>query len=186
MTNTLQPSPAHATNNGQPPGGGIASPSLEPDDLADLNSLADELHVRGCTTHLISESGQPLCLDVTIPGVLPPGPRVYAQAGVYYRPDYRPVIRTGQPIGLAEQAATIATVIVLAARPGLVLTLDTLRRELPGWTFWHAPDGQDYARRPDTPDGGYDARGDDPADLLEAIQLNLAWRPRQPATTPTP
>lgn len=179
--------------------GTVASPPLDPDDLADLNSLADELHVRGCTTYQTSEPGQPLCLDVTIPGVPAPGPRIYAQAGIYYRLGGHPGHLTdrtgeptghsghpGEPIGLADQAATIAAVIILTAQPGLVRTLDTLRHELPSWTFWHDPDGQDYARRPGTPKGGYDARGDDPADLLEAIQLNLAWRPCQPATIPAP
>jgi hypothetical protein len=57
-------------------------------------------------------------------------------------------------------------------------TLAALEREF-GWTCWHDGD-QYYARRPTTPHGEHDARGDDPTDLREAITLAL-----QPTSTPT-
>lgn len=55
-------------------------------------------------------------------------------------------------------------------------TLADLEREF-GWPCWHDGD-QCYARHPQTPHGDHDARGEDPADLREAILL--ARTPSQP------
>ena len=53
-------------------------------------------------------------------------------------------------------------------------TLDDLRREFPSWTCWQR-NGLCYAPRPHTPGhDDYDAHGDDPADLREAILLALS------------
>ena len=51
--------------------------------------------------------------------------------------------------------------------------LDDIRREFPGWVCWQRG-GLCYARRPHTPEHGYDAHSDDPADLREAILLALS------------
>lgn len=49
------------------------------------------------------------------------------------------------------------------------LTLADLENEF-GWICWH-DGGQYYARHPLTPADDHDARGDDPADLREAMLL---------------
>jgi hypothetical protein len=55
------------------------------------------------------------------------------------------------------------------------LTLADLEREL-GWTCWQ--DGDEcYARHPLTAVDDYDARGDDPADLREAILISFPETP---------
>jgi hypothetical protein len=51
------------------------------------------------------------------------------------------------------------------------MTLAGVQTEF-GWTCWCDGD-QCYARRPQTPPGEHDARGEDPADLREAIVLAL-------------
>jgi hypothetical protein len=51
------------------------------------------------------------------------------------------------------------------------MALAALEKEF-GWPCWHDGD-QYYACRPHTPHGEHDARGDDPADLREAITLAL-------------
>ena len=50
-------------------------------------------------------------------------------------------------------------------------TLADVQREF-GWPCWHDGDLL-YARHPHTPPGHYDAQGDDPDDLREAILLTL-------------
>lgn len=64
-------------------------------------------------------------------------------------------------------------------------TLADVEREF-GWPCWQDGDLL-YARHPHTPTGDYDAQGDDPDDLREAILLTRenASTPRNPAT-PTP
>jgi hypothetical protein len=51
------------------------------------------------------------------------------------------------------------------------ITLADLRKEF-GWTCWQEGD-EWYTRHPLTPASDYDARGDDPQDLREAILLAL-------------
>jgi hypothetical protein len=55
--------------------------------------------------------------------------------------------------------------------PGAQPALGDLEEEF-GWICWRADD-QCYARRPDTPAHDHDARGEDPADLREAVILAL-------------
>jgi hypothetical protein len=50
-------------------------------------------------------------------------------------------------------------------------TLASVEEEF-GWTCWSDGD-QCYARRPQIPPGDHDARGEDPADLREAIMMAL-------------
>ena len=54
-----------------------------------------------------------------------------------------------------------------------VRSLDDVRREFPSWACWER-NGLCYARRQHTPHHDYDAHGDDPADLREAILLALS------------
>lgn len=67
----------------------------------------------------------------------------------------------------------------IASRPGSIvsapsdMTLADVEREF-GWKCWSDGD-QCYARRPQTPPGEHDARGEDPADLHEAITLALRF-----------
>lgn len=150
--------------------GDNTQPQLDPDDLADLNALSDELHIQGCTAHLVTEPGRSPCLDVRIPGGPVPGPRIYAQAGTYFWHGPLSIAPTSQP-------ATAAALIFLTAQPLSALTLHHLQHAFPDWHFWH-DDGQDYARRPAAPEGEYTAQGDSPADLLEAIQLIIAFQPQ--------
>jgi hypothetical protein len=64
------------------------------------------------------------------------------------------------------------------------LTLADLEKKF-GWICWQDGD-QCYARRPQTPQDEHDARGDDPADLCEAIVLALRLdHDITPASTPT-
>jgi hypothetical protein len=63
-------------------------------------------------------------------------------------------------------------------------TLTDLEQEFPGWVCWDDADGQSYARRPETPDGDHDARGEDPLDLRDAIILALEPDKEKTGTRP--
>ncbi|MGH3158275.1 MAG: hypothetical protein ACRDNF_17120 [Streptosporangiaceae bacterium] len=59
--------------------------------------------------------------------------------------------------------------LAVPAENGMLVTVADVQAEFASWVCWEGTDGLFYARRPQTPAGGYDAHGDDPADLREAI-----------------
>jgi hypothetical protein len=84
----------------------------DPDDLADLDALAAELNRRDFPSLRLTPPGQSPHLDVTLPGSMAPGERIYAQADTYFWASTRPIGPTSQPAA----AADIITEALRAAR----------------------------------------------------------------------
>lgn len=75
------------------------------------------------------------------------------------------------PVPPPDSTADITGEAASGNGPAGELTLADLEREF-GLACWE-DDGQYYTRHPLTAAGDYDAKGDDPADLREAILLNF-------------
>jgi hypothetical protein len=77
----------------------------DPEDLADLTALAGALKTLGLAALLLAPSGKPPWIDVRLRGVLKPGEKIRAQAGMFFW-------QAAEPIGPSDQpdaaAATIA------------------------------------------------------------------------------
>jgi hypothetical protein len=83
----------------------------DPEDLADLTALADALstHTR-LAALLLAPPGQPPWVDVGLRGVLAPGEKIRAQAGMFFW-------RLAEPLGPSDQPATTAALIARTLLP---------------------------------------------------------------------
>jgi hypothetical protein len=84
--------------------------SMQPDldDLADLDALAEELNRRGFPSLRLTPLGKLPYVDVSLPGEMDPGERIYAQAGTFFWADVRPIAPSDRPV---TAAAIIAQVL---------------------------------------------------------------------------
>jgi hypothetical protein len=80
-------------------------------DLADLTALADALntHTR-LAALLLTPPGKPPWIDVGLRGVLGPGEKVRAQAGMFFW-------RLAEPLGPSDQPAAVAALIARTLHP---------------------------------------------------------------------
>jgi hypothetical protein len=149
-------------------------------DLADLAALAEALntHTR-LAALLLTPPGKPPWVDVGLHGVLAPGEKVRAQAGMFFWRLAEPLGRSDQP---AAAAALIARILHPTTTNGAAMTtysgpdgeptLADLEQEFPGWTCWENF-GRCYATREPTTGSKELARGEDPLDLRTSILLLL-------------
>lgn len=84
---------------------------LGPDDLADLDALAEELNRLGFPSLRLTPLGRPPYVDAGLPGGMTPGERIYSRAGAF-------CWRTAAPIAPSDQPHTAAIIISHALRPG--------------------------------------------------------------------
>jgi hypothetical protein len=80
-----------------------AHPSDLPDpaDLADLDALAEALNQLSLPSLRLTPPGKTPYVDTGQPQSMTPGIRIYAQAGNYLWPDYRPIAPTDHPTAAA-------------------------------------------------------------------------------------
>ncbi|HEY2576181.1 MAG TPA: hypothetical protein VGI74_07720 [Streptosporangiaceae bacterium] len=80
------------------------------DDLAELDALADELNRLGFPALRLTPQGKLPYVDVSSPGDLNHGERIYTSAGMFFW-------RTAAPIASSNKPHTAATIISHALRP---------------------------------------------------------------------
>lgn len=83
----------------------------DPDALADLDALAEELNRLGFPSLRLTPPSQPPYVDTGLPGGMAPGERIYSQAGSFFW-------RTAEFIAPSGQPHTAATIISNALRSG--------------------------------------------------------------------
>ena len=75
-----------------------ASTPLGPDDLADLDALAEELNRLGFPSLRLTPPSQPPYVDAGLPGGMAPGERISSRAGAFFwRRTAGPIASSGQP-----------------------------------------------------------------------------------------
>ena len=77
----------------------------DPDDIAELDALAEALNRLGFPALRLTPPGKPPYVDTGHPQGMTPGERIHTQAGTFFWPDARPIAPRNQP---ATAAAIIA------------------------------------------------------------------------------